>query len=211
MNLYLSSYGLGNSSERISGLVKDGAKIAVIANACDTKDEDSRSERVSRELLELSMLGLKPEELDLRKFYEKKLKKGDLDNYDGFWVRGGNVFNLRRSMAMSGFDKLVKDLIHGGTFYGGYSAGVCVLSNTLKGIELCDPTDDVPNGMSAEVIWDGLGVLNYSIAPHYRSNHPESAMIDEVVAYFETHNMLHKTIHDGDVIVVRDDCEEFLS
>ncbi len=211
MNLYLSSYGLGNAPEKLAQLVKGGAKIAVIANACDSKNMQNRSEKVEKELLELGMLGLQPEELDLRKFYENKLTKSDLEHYDGFWVRGGNVFNLRRSMAKSGFDKLVIDLITDGKFYGGYSAGVCVLSKTLVGIELCDPTDDLPNGMSPEVIWDGLGILNYSIAPHYQSDHPESAMIDEVVEYFKVHSMPYKTMHDGEVIVISGTNEEFLT
>jgi len=211
MNLYLSSYGLGNFSERIGGLVKDGAKIAVIANACDSKDEDGRNERVSRELLELGMLGLDPVELDLRDFYKTKLSKDDLAIYDGYWVRGGNVFNLRRSMALSGFDGHIKDIVRQGKFYGGYSAGVCVLSNTLKGVELCDPTDDIPSGLGSEIIWDGLGVIDYSVAPHYKSDHPESAMIDDVVSYFESHRMPYKTMRDGEVIVVQGDKEEFLS
>lgn len=211
MKLYLSSYGLGNASEKLTDLVKVGAKIAVVANACDSKNMQNRSEKVEKELLELSMLGLRPEELDLRKFYEDKLTKSDLEQYDGFWVRGGNVFNLRRSMAKSGFDKLVRDLIAEGKFYGGYSAGVCVLSRTLEGIELCDPIDDLADGMNSEVIWEGLGIIDYSVAPHFQSDHPESAMIDEVVEYFKAHNMSYKTMHDGDVIVINNTNEEFLT
>lgn len=211
MKLYLSSYGLGNYPERISSLVKDGAKIAVIANACDSKDEVGRKDRVARELLELGMLGLNPEELDLRNFYKTKITKSDLDSYDGYWVRGGNVFNLRRSMAKSGFDALIKDKLDQGIFYGGYSAGVCVLGSTLKGVELCDPTDDIPADLSTEIVWDGLGIIGYSVAPHYKSDHPESAMIDDVVTYFESHNMPYKTMRDGDVIVVDGENEEFLS
>jgi len=42
----------------------------------------------------------------------------------------------------------------------------------------------MPDGYSCEIIWAGLGLIPFCIAPHYRSDHPESALIDKSVEYF---------------------------
>ena len=43
----------------------------------------------------------------------------------------------------------------------------------------------MPEGYNTETIWEGLGFVEFSIAPHYRSEHPESEDIEKVVQYFE--------------------------
>jgi dipeptidase E len=47
-----------------------------------------------------------------------------------------------------------------------------------------------------------LGFVDYSIAPHYRSNHPESAMVEEEVKYLIENKMPYKTLRDGEVIII---------
>jgi dipeptidase E len=42
----------------------------------------------------------------------------------------------------------------------------------------------MPKGYSSQIIWTGLGFIPYCIAPHYRSNHSESPLIDKAVEYF---------------------------
>lgn len=64
-----------------------------------------------------------------------------------------------------------------------------------------DPPDVVPEGYEPEIVWEGLGALDYSIAPHFRSDHPESPLIDGVVEYFIQHGMAYRTLTDGEVIV----------
>jgi dipeptidase E len=119
------------------------------------------------------------------------------------WVTGGNTFTLRRAMKETGFDKILPDLLQKKDFvYGGFSAGVCVLSPSLKGIDLCDHPERVPAGYSPEVIWEGLGLIDFYIVPHYRSNHPESEMMEDVVKYYDERNLKHYDLHDGQAIVV---------
>lgn len=48
----------------------------------------------------------------------------------------------------------------------GYSAGAVVATPTLCGIELVDPPDDVPRGYDAPIPWDGMGLVDFSVAPH---------------------------------------------
>jgi dipeptidase E len=48
-----------------------------------------------------------------------------------------------------------------------------------------------------------LGIIDFSLAPHYRSDNPESPLIEEVAAYFVEHDIPHQCLRDGDVIVYR--------
>lgn len=199
----MSSYGLGDGAQKLPDLVGESHKAAVIANACDFRDATTRRERLEREFNDLASLGFEPEEIDLRRYFDGSFSAKDLEKYGLVWVRGGNVFNLRRAMRYSGFDDVITELLRKDTIvYGGYSAGACVLAPSLHGIELCDPPQDVPDGYRPEIVWDGLGVVPYAVAPHYKSNHPETEMIDDVVAYFEEHDIKFRTLRDGETIVV---------
>lgn len=204
MKLYLSSYGLGNHPEEFTTLIGDNKRVAVIANAQDHKDIESRTERLQREIAGLKELDLEPEELDLRQYFGKPDELANaMHKFGAVWARGGNVYLLRRAYEQSGFDTLITQLIRDDSIvYAGYSAGICILAPSLHGIELVDPTGQVADGYNPNIIWDGLGVLNYTIAPHYKSDHPESADIDKVVAYFQENDIPFKTLRDGEAIVI---------
>lgn len=203
MKLYLSSYRLGDNPEKLVELFSDNKKIAVIANAMDFVDDFQREESTKQSIMELRNLGLLPEEIDLRDYFGKQEELNKkLNNYGAVYVRGGNTFVLRRAMLQSGFDKLIEERsINPDFIYAGYSAGICVLSPTLHGLELVDNPNIVPQGYKQKIIWDGLNIIDYSIAPHYKSDHPESGSVDKEVEYFIKHNMPFKTLHDGEIIV----------
>ena len=61
--------------------------------------------------------------------------------------------------------------------YGGYSAGIVMLTPSLHGVDPDDPKI-VPTGYPPAIIWECLGLIPYAIAPHYKSDHPESAATD---------------------------------
>lgn len=204
MRLYLSSYRLGNQPEQMVPLIKGAKKTAIIMNAKDNFLPEGRAERLQDEINNLTNLGLQPEELDLRAFFDKtdELEKY-VKQFDYFWVVGGNVFLLRRAFRQSGFDHIISKLLQEDRVaYGGFSAGIAVLCPSLHGIELVDPKDEVSEGYNSEVIWDGLGLLDYAIAPHYKSPHPESADIEKCVEYFKENDMPYKTLRDGEAILV---------
>ena len=82
----------------------------------------------------------------------------------------------------------------------GYSAGICVLAKELKGLQIIDNPNE--NAYSCDnVIWEGIGLIDYLPMPHYKSDHPESAMIDEEVEYCIKNNITYKTLKDGDVFI----------
>jgi dipeptidase E len=51
-------------------------------------------------------------------------------------------------------------------------------------------------------VWERLGLIDFAFAPHYHSDHPESKMIDKVVDYFVAKGIKHRTLHDGEVIIL---------
>ncbi|MFF5209060.1 Type 1 glutamine amidotransferase-like domain-containing protein [Streptosporangium sp. NPDC000396] len=86
--------------------------------------------------------------------------------------------------------------------YAGYSAGCCVLAPSLRGLELVDDPGAVRELYGADPLWDGLGLLEYAIVPHYRSEHPESEAVELVAAHYRTENVRHRTLRDGQAIVI---------
>ena len=204
MKLYLSSYCIGSDPTKLTELFSANKKAAVIANAMDFLEKSERDKSVKQEMDDLTKLGLTAEELDLRDYFDKSKGLSEkLNTYGLIWVRGGNTFILRRAMAQSGFDKLLKEKNKDPDFvYAGYSAGICVLSPTLRGLELVDYPRRIPYGYKSNIIWNGVDIVDFSIAPHYRSNHPESAEVEKVVEYFTQKRMPFKTLRDGETIVV---------
>ena len=212
MRLYLSSFRLGNKPEALLEMLKGSKRTALIGNAMDFVDEQQRKVSMTSEVERLKSIGLEPTEIDLRDYFgtTDDLRKV-LGGFDLLWVRGGNSFILRRAFQQSGADEIVKALLaDNAVVYGGYSAGTIMLCPSLHGIELVDPPNEVPEGYDNPIIWDCLNIIPYSIAPHYKSNHPESVDIDKSVEYFEKNNMPYKALRDGQVIVVDGSKEEIL-
>lgn len=213
MRLYLSSFRNGNKPEKLLELLGEGRHTAVIFNAVDFRTEADRATDYAAEAQRLKSIGLEPTEVDLRNYFGKPSAdlKETLAGFDLIWVRGGNPFILRRAFKQSGADTVIPELLaEDAVVYGGYSA-VCILSPHLHGIELVDPPDVVPDGYDPEIIWDGLGILPYGIAPHYKSDHPESAGIDQAVAYYIENHIPFIALRDGEAIVVNGDHEEIVS
>jgi len=206
MKMYLSSFRLGNNPERLFNMVGGNKKIAVIANATDFKPEEERKAKVQAEIDALSSLGLKAEEIDLRKYFGKSDElKGKVDEFNAVWVRGGNTFLLRQAYMKSGFGEIVKSKVNDPDFvYAGYSAGVCLLSPDMHGLDLVDDPNPKAEGYGEmNTIWEGLALIDFAFAPHYRSpGHPETELIEKSVKYFEDNNIPFKAISDGDVIII---------
>lgn len=203
MKLYLSSYKLGNEVEKLKKLLGHG-KIAYISNALDSvKDTNWLNEFVAYDIQELTNANLDVEKLDLRNYFGKENELRDkLNNLSGIWVSGGNVFVLRQAMKLSGLDKIIKEFRSRPDFvYGGYSAGACVLSPSLKGYEIVDDPQNQPYELK-ETIWDGLGLIDYVFVPHFKSNHPESADIDKEIEYLQKNNIPFKALRDGEVLIM---------
>lgn len=204
MKFYLSSYKMGNEVDKLKSLIPENKKTAYISNALDfSNDPERRKQSESTDIEQLRDLGLDVEILDLREFFDKQeeLKKKILE-FGVIWVRGGNLFILRQAMKISGFDNILKNNLKKDILYGGFSAGVCVLAPTLRGIDLMDDLSVKPYGDQQEIIWDGLNILNYSIVPHYKSDHPETESANKAIEYMIENKILFKALKDGEVIIM---------
>jgi len=204
MKFYLSSYLIGNQSEKLKEMVP-GRQIGYIPNALDLSDADPERVRrhVERDMGLLRALSLEVWLVDLRYYFGEpsKLRK-KLDELRAIFVSGGNVFVLRQAMNLSGLDVLLKEFRSKGNFlYAGYSAGGCVLSPSLRGYEIVDPIDTPYNELK-DVIWDGLGFLDHSFIPHWNSAHPESAAIEKTIDYYKKNRIPYTPIRDGDVLII---------
>ena len=204
MRLYLSSYRLEYNEDDLGCLVSGQKRIGVIRNALDFSNEHERlREGREREFLELRKLGLFPEEIDLREYFDAPEDLGGaVGKFDALWVVGGNTFVLRRAFQQSGLDAILLEKVRDEQFvYAGYSAGICVVTPTLRGIDLVDDPEVIPEGYSKQIIWDGLGLVPFSFAPHYRSDHPESELVEKSVEFFIENKIPFIALHDGDVYV----------
>lgn len=204
MKYYLSSYEIGNETEKLKNLVPKG-KIGYIPNARDFTgaDPERRAKRNEKDMGSLRELGLEVEMVNLQNYFGKtdELKK-KLDEIGAIFISGGNVFVLRQAMKLSGLDDILKELRDQKDFlYAGYSAAGCVLTPNLKAYEIVDKVD-TPYPEETEVIWDGLNFVDFAFMPHWDSDHPESADIEKEIAYCKDNNIPYKAIRDGEVIII---------
>ena len=202
VRLYLSSFRVGAHPERLLRLVS-GRRTAIVANAMDAQPVAERTSGARQEFSDLGALGLDVAELDLR----RPGAAGQLASFDIVWVRGGNVFVLRRVLADSGADDVLIDLIRRNAIvYAGYSAGACVLAPDLTGLERVDNVNAVANPLTT-----GLALLDRPIVPHVRSpGHPETAACDAVAAAYAAAGRPHWALRDGEVLIVDDSNSEVL-
>lgn len=204
MKFYLSSYELGDEVEKLKQMIPS-KKIGYIPNAFDYSgaDPDRRAQHIEKNIHSLRELGLDVEVIDLRNYFGKSNElKNKLKELGAIFVSGGNVFVLRQAMKLSGLDEILNEMRDDGDFlYAGYSAAGCVLSPNLKAYEIVDAVD-TPYKELREVIWDGLGFIDFAFMPHWNSNHPESADIEKEIEFCKQNNIPYKAIRDGEVIII---------
>ncbi len=206
MRLYLSSYRIGDRAGSLLALLGSGKRAAIVSNALDNISPMARAiyrDEVYDPHTEFAALGIATEELDLRRhFGDPAGLAARLSQFDLVWVMGGNAFILRRAMKLSGFDEVITEMLgQDRIVYGGFSAGAVVAAPTLRGIDLMDDPDEVPAGYDPAPVWDGLGLIDFSIVPHFRSPHPESAAAERAVRHMMGRGMRYRALRDGEVIV----------
>jgi dipeptidase E len=194
MRLFLASASVRGRVEALTELVGEGAVVGVSANAFDCEPASGRRDCLANELRALHAAGLSPTELDLRDLAgDPDGLRQAVDGLDMLWATGGNVFVLRRALARSGVDALLVTRLRADSLaYGGCSAGACVCGPTLRGIELIEDA-----GAAGPPIFDGLGLVGYSIAPH-----AGTAAMRPLFEHLERSGMPYRALCDGQAIVV---------
>ncbi|PTR22945.1 dipeptidase E [Rhodococcus sp. OK519] len=214
MRLFLASYRFGAHVERYVDLVGGPGPVAVIANAADAWPPRARESAVVSDVAPLRRLGFAAEEIDLRDFVGRADALAvELSRFRSVWVRGGNTFVLRTQLARSGGDRILTDLLRGGALaYAGYSAGACVMAASLTGIESADDPAEVVATCGEPARWDGLGLVDFAIVPHYPPPDAQNPG-DEASRMIETCRVAgvpYRTLTDDQAIVVDADATAVL-
>lgn len=214
MRLFLSSQDLGNYPNVAAKLAGKNKKAAYIKNAQDDLLPEERNFSTPEKKKMFEDAGFEFEEIDLRDYFGKPEKLLNLlSNFGSFWSSGGNTFILRRAMAASGLDEILKNLLsEDKILYGGWSAGACVTAPSLRGIEYGDrpQPDIVPrNYPNKKIIWGGLNLVPFMIVPHYKSDW-FGKEANKSIEYFKKHKIEYTSLKDGQVIVVNGKKVEFL-
>lgn len=203
MRLYLSSYRLAADTSMLRALASSGAtRAGIVFNACDVWS-DARLSRWDREANDLASLGFVAEELDLRAYFGQSTELlSRLTELDLVWVVGGNSFVLAKAMHASGFRDVAVPLIRADQLvYAGYSAGSCVAGPDLRGIELMDEPDKVPDDYpTIEPVC--LGLVPFRIVPHWRSDHPEAPAAEVAAARLAALGLAFRTLSDSEAFIV---------
>ena len=209
MKFYLSSYKFGNEVEKLKSMIPANNRIGHINNSRDFTNRDpERAEKNQNDEIDfLNNLGFEAEVLDLKDYFDNEEElRHKFKSLGAVWVSGGNVFIIRQAMQLSGFDTLFNELEQKDDFlYSGYSAGICVLSISLKSYDQVDDANDFPYEKINEPIWEGLGVFDYALLPHYDSDHPESKLIDKEIKRCIDKKWPFKALKDGDVLIIDHD------
>jgi dipeptidase E len=203
MKMYLSSYELGNGVEKLKGLLPSNRKAGCIFNALD-KFPAEKQRRVEADIAALIEVGLQAELLDLQMYFNKEAQlREKINQFGALWVSGGNVFVLRQAMKLSGLDSILHELNNKDDFlYGAYSAGVCVLSPSLDGYHIVDDATATPYPELQQVLWEGVGIIDFTFLPHYKSAHSEAAAIEKELEYCKERGIPYRTLSDGEVIII---------
>ncbi|MEV6771535.1 Type 1 glutamine amidotransferase-like domain-containing protein [Nocardia sp. NPDC051030] len=206
MRLFLSSYRFGAHQNRLLSLVGEPGRVAVIANACDAWPSAWQS-AVTSDLFPLRRSGFQPEVLDLRDYIDRPADlERTLAGFPMVWVRGGNTFVLRAQFARSGADlALTRLLAEDAIVYAGYSAGACVMTPDLHGLESMDDPAEVRTACGIDPIWEGLALVDRHIVPHLDSPTDPEGLSRKLVRDYTSQNIPHWALTDDHVVVVDGD------
>ena len=211
MKLILSSNGVSSFSEEaveeLDRLVGVKKRVVSIENAKDYISPADRQAHTLENKAHFERLGYEWTELDLRDYfgYQEQLAI-ELQPVNFVWLSGGNTFILRRAMAYSGLDNILTERAADGSIvYGGSSAGAIVVTSTLRGCESADDPTVTPKGYKEKIIWDGLGLIDRQIVPHYQAEY-DAGESEAMTEYFETSGLKYETLRDGEALFI--DCSK---
>ena len=202
MVLYLSSQKYGNDNSFLKKWIKEhDNRILLVFNALDAKDKEKIIKNIEEDTNMLTEIGFDVKVIDLKEYFDNTEKlKQDFKKYNNYCIMGGNVFVLRQAMKYSGFDTYLKEnLLNEEFLYIGYSAGSCILSNSLKALDIVD--DPIKFYGRNEIIYDGLDLIDYVFVPHYKSNYHKVHLVDQVVENCKRKNIKFAALKDGEVII----------
>lgn len=162
MKLYLSSVGIPDQKAYLKLFSKkQPRRVVIVTTAWNTAPSSKSQPFIDAVTTAFKHMDFTHQLLDLAACPPSTVAHR-LEGAAAIWVTGGNSFYLNYWMREAGFDKLLPGLLEQGLVYSGESAGAVVAGKTLHGIEVLDNPAEAP-----EIIWPGLGLVDYGIIPHW--------------------------------------------
>ena len=193
MKLFLASYFKQVAPLLVNYTPCIGEKVVFITTASKYEKVNFYVKADRKALLNLGFI---VEDLDVS--IEEPVKIQQLiEACDCIFVEGGNTFFLLQELKRSGADQFIKAHIEKNKMYIGASAGSIVLS---KNIEYAKHMDDVSCAPDLEGDYTALGIVDFSIVPHYQ-NMPFKKSADRIIIEYADHERL-QPISNNQVIVV---------
>lgn len=156
--LFLTSIGLSALAQFLGKPTK-GLKLIYVSTAANPY-KDRWWLDLDRDVLK--KLDFNFIELDIADKTKKELKEIFKDP-DVIFIAGGNTFYLLEKVQISGFDKIVKELVNKGVVYVGSSAGASLSAPDISPIALVDDPKEAPNLKSTK----SLGLVDFLVVPHF--------------------------------------------
>jgi len=177
VKLFLSSQAISKEqAPYFLDLVAKPAKsirLAVIENAADVETGSKAWLLRNRHMIESH--GFEVEYVDVRKYAQDvEALRAKFAAKDVLWFGGGNTFYLRWLLRNTGVERIVKELVHAGTVYGGGSAGAIIAGPTLHFFEAADEPQASPG-----IVYEGFSFTNKVVVPHI-DNKKYAPIIHEV-------------------------------
>lgn len=198
MKLYLSSYRIPDLRvfENFVGKEASKTKFALVLNSKDYKTSEERAQKRDELITYFSGLGFVVEELNLLDYVGGEGLLEKLKAYDVVWLNGGNTFCLRWALRECNGEKILREALEGGIVYGGDSAGAIVVGPTLKHFDNVDSPS-----VAKEVIYEGLGFIDFVILPHWNS--PEyGEILQDTRAALEKEGYTTKELNDSQCLLI---------
>lgn len=196
MKLYLSSKGVPDGAALLSLLDGRDLSAVIVPNAWDVYPASRRQEELEKIEAKFVSLGFVCSFTDLGNASGKELKATLLE-CSVIWVMGGNSFYLNELVTESGLSEVLRELLIQGLVYGGESAGAVLAGPTLHGVENLDDPEK-----ASEVIWNGLGLVDFGIVPHWGLEKYADSL-EKCKTEMEKYSQV-KAITNDQVIVVND-------
>lgn len=210
MRLFLASQDFGKYADRLSEMVGENRRALVVFNARDYKEDEGLEKQQNL----FADNNFEFHKLDLRDYFGRTEElRGLIDKYSPGQVvlLGGNTFLLRRALAQSGFDEMIKSDIAADKYVlAGHSAGSIVAGPSLEGFERLDNQHVLIPGYDPGVIWSGLGLTDTRIIPHVSRDIYRQQITAIREQLFDANGWRYVELNDDEVFVVNGDKEEVL-
>ncbi len=150
-NSTTQGYGYLEHAKEMFGNYFDGEEILFIPYAGVSFSFDEYFEKVKKYFNSIG--------LELKSIHNEKNPKKAVENADAFAVGGGNTFHLLSHIYCNDLRDAIRDRVHNGAKYTGWSAGANLACPSIK------TTNDMPIIMPRS--FDALNLIPFQINPHF--------------------------------------------